>query len=119
MEDTKINWVVGYNSSSKYRISAARKYFMTEFPSSAARFLQTSFRINRNLFYRTEEFYGSTSPPLSRRGHKNQIIGLIRKMVAAVRGCGNTDLFVFVGAGVAGAGSLCCCLAQPGQVIKQ
>ena len=106
MEDTKINWVVGYNSSSKYRISAARKYFMTEFPSSAARFLQTSFRINRNLFYRTEEFYGSTSPPLSRRGHKNQIIGLIRKMLAV-------EILIYLcvlGSGVAGTGSLCCYL---------
>ena len=43
VEDTKINWVVGYNSynsSSKYRISTARKYFMTEFLSSA---LQQNF----------------------------------------------------------------------------
>ena len=88
---------------------------MTEFPSSAARFLQTSFRINRNLFYRTEEFYGSTSPPLSRRGHKNQIIGLIRKMLAVEI----LIYFCVFGSGVAGAGSLCCYLAQPGQVIKQ
>ena len=56
-----------------------------------------------------------SSPPLSqaaRRGHKNQIIGLIRKMA----GSGNTDLFVFVGL----AGALCLGQSsQPGQVIKQ
>ena len=56
MEDTKINWVVGYNSSSKYRISTARKYFMTEFPSSAATLLPRSFRNNRSLFSGTRDF---------------------------------------------------------------
>ena len=85
---------------------------MTEFPSSAATFLEIT------AAFSTEQgsLWLKISPPLSggELRHKNQIIGLIKKMVALVD-CGNTDLFVFVGAGVAGAGSLCCCLGQPGE----
>ena len=44
--------------------------------------------------------------PLSRRGHKNQIIGLIRKMLAV-------EILIYLcvlGSGVAGTGGLCCYL---------
>ena len=63
VEDTKINWVVGYNSSSKYRISTARKYFMTEFPSSAA----TLFRNNRSLVSGTREFMAEDLSSIEQR----------------------------------------------------